>query len=92
MHCQAREALALISEEELETVTRKHQIADARMSLGSALLKRLFVHKTLGIPWKDIRFGRKHDPKHGKPIALLVPPEHGPAPVEVNMSQLLYIR
>jgi 4'-phosphopantetheinyl transferase len=60
------------------------------MSLGSALLKRLFVHKTLRIPWKNITFGRKRDPKHGKPIALL-PPAPGttspiPAPVEFNIS------
>ncbi|KAJ4356993.1 hypothetical protein N0V95_002865 [Ascochyta clinopodiicola] len=56
------------------------------MSLASALLKRLFVHRTLGIPWRDIRFGRKRDPKHGKPCALLPPPLHGPAPVEFNVS------
>jgi 4'-phosphopantetheinyl transferase len=60
------------------------------MSLGSALLKRLFVHKTLGIPWKDITFGRKRDPKHGKPIALLPPtfPSTSPlpAPIEFNIS------
>ena len=56
------------------------------MSLASALLKRLFVHKTLGIPWKDITFGRKRNPKHGKPCALLPPPLHGPAPVEFNVS------
>lgn len=60
------------------------------MSLGSALLKRLFVHKTLGIPWKDITFGRKRDPKHGKPCALLPPTAPGssplPAPVEFNIS------
>jgi 4'-phosphopantetheinyl transferase len=56
------------------------------MSLASALLKRLFVHHTLGIPWKDIKFGRKRDPKHGKPVALLPLPQHGPAPVEFNIS------
>lgn len=56
------------------------------MSLASALLKRLFVHKTLGIPWKDITFGRKRDPKHGKPVALLPPPLHGPAACEFNIS------
>lgn len=67
-------------------MTRKYHIADARMSLASALLKRLFVHKTLGIPWKDIRFSRKSDPKHGKPCALLPAPQHGPAPVEFNIS------
>jgi 4'-phosphopantetheinyl transferase len=56
------------------------------MSLASALLKRLFVHKSLGIPWNDIKFGRKRDLVHGKPCALVVPPEHGPAPVEFNVS------
>lgn len=60
------------------------------MSLGSALLKRLFVHKSLGIAWEDITFGRKRDPKHGKPCALL-PPESShsgpiPAPLEFNIS------
>ncbi|KAF2469368.1 uncharacterized protein BDR25DRAFT_304481 [Lindgomyces ingoldianus] len=54
------------------------------MSLGSALLKRLYIHKTLSIPWSDIRFGRKRDPKHGKPCALL--PDGKPAPIEFNVS------
>jgi 4'-phosphopantetheinyl transferase len=60
------------------------------MSLGSALLKRLFVHQTLDVPWKDIKFGRKRDPKHGKPCALLAPttphPSPLPAPIEFNVS------
>lgn len=62
------------------------------MSLGSALLKRLFVHKSLNIPWKDITFGRKRDPKHGKPCALLPPSQTFtsispiPAPLEFNIS------
>lgn len=67
-------------------MTRKYHVADARMSLASALLKRVFVHNTLGIPWKDITFGRKRDPKHGKPCALLAAPLLGPAPVEFNVS------
>jgi 4'-phosphopantetheinyl transferase len=54
------------------------------MSLASALLKRLFVAKTLGIPWQDIRFGRTRDPKHGKPCALL--PDGTPASIEFNVS------
>lgn len=65
---------------------RKYHVADAKMSLASALLKRLFVHTTLGIPWKHITFGRKRNPKHGKPCALLPPPLHGPAPCEFNVS------
>lgn len=63
------------------------------MSLGSALIKRLFVQKALNIPWKDITFGRKRDPKHGKPCALLPPSSTSanpstpiPAPVEFNVS------
>ncbi|KAF1931472.1 4'-phosphopantetheinyl transferase [Didymella exigua CBS 183.55] len=82
----AKEALSLISQEERETILRKYHVADAKMSLASALLKRLFVHKTLGTPWKDITFGRKRNPKHGKPCALLPPPLHGPAPCEFNIS------
>ncbi|KAJ4375951.1 hypothetical protein N0V83_001230 [Neocucurbitaria cava] len=86
----AREALELISDEERENILRKYHIADARMSLASALLKRLFVHEALGIPWKDIRFGRKRDPKHGKPCALIASPFTSqsdlPAPVEFNVS------
>jgi 4'-phosphopantetheinyl transferase len=54
------------------------------MSLGSALLKRLFVHRILGIPWTAITFSRKRDPTHGKPCALL--PNGSPAPVEFNIS------
>jgi 4'-phosphopantetheinyl transferase len=56
------------------------------MSLASALLKRLFVHKSLAIPWSEVRYGRKKDSKHGKPCALLPLPLHGPAPIEFNVS------
>ncbi|PSN72174.1 4'-phosphopantetheinyl transferase, partial [Corynespora cassiicola Philippines] len=80
----ASEALQLISEDEHENCTRKYRIADAKMSLASALLKRLFVSKTLGIPWKDVRYSRRRDPQHGKPCALL--PDGKPAPIEFNVS------
>ncbi|CAI6341135.1 unnamed protein product [Periconia digitata] len=80
----AAEALSLISEEERKACIRKFRIADAKMSLASALLKRLFVAKTLGTPWKSIRFGRKRDPKHGKPCAEL--PDGTRLPVEFNIS------
>lgn len=86
----AREALTLISPEERENILKKYHIADARMSLGSALLKRLFVNKSLGIPWKEICFGRKRDPKHGKPCSLVASPSASkvfvPAPLEFNIS------
>lgn len=66
----AVEAMAHISYEEQKIVKSKMFIADAKMSLGSALLKRLFVSKTLGIPWKDVCLGRKGHKKHGKPCAV----------------------
>jgi 4'-phosphopantetheinyl transferase len=81
---QASEALQLITPEERETCLRKYHLKDAKMTLASALLKRLFVSKTLDIPWKDVRFGRKRDPTHGKPCALL--PDGSPAPIEFNVS------
>ncbi|KAF2867387.1 hypothetical protein BDV95DRAFT_551079 [Massariosphaeria phaeospora] len=80
----ASKALQLINQEERENCIRKYHVADAKMSLASALLKRLFVAKTLGIPWNDIRFGRRRDPKHGKPCALY--PDGTAAPVEFNVS------
>ncbi|KAK4502949.1 hypothetical protein PRZ48_006376 [Zasmidium cellare] len=66
----AAEAMALISMAEQKTISTKMFIQDARMSLGSALLKRLFISKTLDIPWKDVGLARKGDPKHGKPCAV----------------------
>lgn len=66
----AAKAMALVSTAEQTVITSKIFIADARMSLASALLKRLFISKTLGIPWKEVNIGRKGDPKHGKPCAV----------------------
>ncbi|KAF2492923.1 hypothetical protein BU16DRAFT_529177 [Lophium mytilinum] len=80
----AAAALALVSPEERDHITRKYHIADARMSLASALLKRLFVHLSLRIPWADVRYARKGDPKHGKPCAILA--DGSRAPLEFNIS------
>ena len=66
----AVEALKLVSEAERKTITTKMFIADAKMSLGSALLKRAFICKTLGITWKDVKLARKGNEKHGKPCAV----------------------
>ena len=63
---------------------RKLFIADARMSLASALLKRLFVSKALGVPWNQVKIARKGDAVHGKPCALL--PDGTFAPIDFNVS------
>ncbi|KAF2435088.1 4'-phosphopantetheinyl transferase, partial [Tothia fuscella] len=63
----ASEYLPLISDEERKNVLRKYHIADARMALASALLKRAYVAKWTGLPWADIRFSRRGHPVHGKP-------------------------
>jgi 4'-phosphopantetheinyl transferase len=45
-------------------------IQDARMSLASALIKRLYISETLDIPWKDVILARKGNLQHGKPCAV----------------------
>jgi 4'-phosphopantetheinyl transferase len=57
----------MISPSEKESVVRKYHVADARMSLGSALLKRTYIAKCTGLAWKEIILTRKLDEKHGKP-------------------------
>ncbi|KAK7569408.1 hypothetical protein IWX91DRAFT_100332 [Phyllosticta citricarpa] len=63
----AADLFPLLSSDELASVTRKHFIKDARMSLGSALLKRAYIARSLGVAWDTIRFERRPDPVHGKP-------------------------
>lgn len=59
-------------------------IADARMTLASALLKRLFVSQALGFPWHQVKLARKGDPVHGKPCAVM--PDGSFAPIDFNVS------
>lgn len=59
-------------------------IADARMSLGSALLKRLYISQALGIPWDQVKLARKADPVHGKPCAVM--PNGDIALIDFNVS------
>ncbi|KAK5674591.1 hypothetical protein LTR17_027801 [Elasticomyces elasticus] len=66
----AAEALSLVSLAEQKIITTKMFVADARMSLGSALLKRAFITQVLGIAWKDVKLARKGNEKHGKPCAV----------------------
>ncbi|QDS72578.1 hypothetical protein FKW77_000943 [Venturia effusa] len=63
----AGEYLNYISEGERKAITRKYHIADAKMSLASALLKRAFIARVTGLLWHDIEFTRKGHPVHGKP-------------------------
>jgi len=63
----APEYLAIISETERQNILRKYFIADARMALASALLKRAYIASVTGLPWSQIHFARKGHPVHGKP-------------------------
>lgn len=54
------------------------------MSLASALLKRLYVSRTLSMPWSEVRIGRRDNPDHGKPAALL--PDGSFAEIDFNVS------
>ena len=64
---QAAEYLAIITEKERQNILRKYFIADARMSLASALLKRAYIAMCTGLPWSQIHFARRGHPVHGKP-------------------------
>lgn len=55
---------------EQKAISTKMFIQDAKMSLASALIKRLYISKTLDIPWKDVKLARKGDQKHGKPCVV----------------------
>ena len=66
----AAEALSLISIPEQNVIKGKMFVQDARMSLASALLKRLFISQTCSMKWKDVRIARKGNEKHGKPCAV----------------------
>lgn len=66
----AAKAMALISLGEQRAIMNKMFIADAKMSLASALIKRLWISRTLGIAWKEAYIGRRGDEKHGKPCAV----------------------
>ncbi|PNS18047.1 hypothetical protein CAC42_4006 [Sphaceloma murrayae] len=80
----AADALRLLPTQDQVNVQRKHFIADARMSLASALLKRFYISRTLRLPWSDIAIARRGDPKHGKPAALL--PDGSFAKIDFNVS------
>lgn len=67
MKHQAPEALRLLNDSECAKARKFHFLRDAKLSVGSALLKRLFIRSTLNEPWNSIHFTREGDPVHGKP-------------------------
>lgn len=81
---QAPHELSLLPEAEQEPILRKYHLADARMSLASALLKRTYISKTLSVPWEAVHYGRSGHPVHGKPCYK--PASGAAAPVEFNVS------
>ncbi|KAF2154948.1 hypothetical protein K461DRAFT_223055 [Myriangium duriaei CBS 260.36] len=80
----ARDALALVSTKEQVDIKRKVFIKDARMSLASALLKRLYISQALSIQWSEVAIARRDNPDHGKPAALL--PDGSFADIDFNVS------
>jgi 4'-phosphopantetheinyl transferase len=61
-------------------------IADAKMSLASALLKRLYISRCLNIPWKEVKLTRKGDLKHGKPCAVIPSSSAFSTSVEIDFN------
>lgn len=81
---QAPEALALLNADEKEKATKFYFLRDAKMSLGSSLLKRLFAAKTLRVSWNQVQFSRIGNAKHGKPCLVLPSQQEGH--VDFNVS------
>ncbi len=71
----------LLTEEERNGVLKYYHIRDAKMALGSALLKRLAICKYAGVAWRDTVITRDDG---GKPIYR--DPTTGECPVAFNVS------
>ena len=81
---KASDALHHLSAEEISKAGNYHFLKDAKLSVASSLLKRLFVVTTTNIPWSQVQFTRQSDPKHGKPCHL--PPDGSAATTDFNVS------
>ncbi|KAL7621523.1 hypothetical protein AAE478_008847 [Parahypoxylon ruwenzoriense] len=77
---EASRALALLTAEEKTAVLRYYFVADAKMSLASALLKHWVVSKYAGVPWWETKLTRD---ANKKPIFL---DAAGKQPVAFNVS------
>jgi len=54
--------LSSLSAEDQEKINRYMRSPDRLMSLASALLKRLFIHRTVRIPWSEVHVSRTPKP------------------------------
>ena len=59
--------------------------ADRLMSLGSALLKYVFIHKYARVPWKDIHISKTPKP-HGRPYWSPLASWKGKGGIEFNVT------
>ena len=64
---------SLISAEECNIVGKKLSPLDAKMSLASALMKRLYISQALKVQWQDVHLSKQK----GKPHAV----DHRGAPI-----------
>lgn len=78
---QASRAVALLKDDEKEKVFRNYHVRDAKMVLGSHLLKHYLIAKTCGVPWWEIKLSQDD---HKKPIYR--DPTSGKCPVAFNVS------
>ena len=69
----AMKARSLISAEECDIVGKKLSPLDAKMSLASALMKRLYISQALKVQWQDVHLSKQK----GKPHAV----DHRGAPI-----------
>ncbi len=79
---QASRALGLLSDDERAGVLKYVHVRDAKMALGSHLLKHLAVSKLCGVPWAQTTITR--DAAHGKPV--FVDAATGRRPLAFNVS------
>jgi 4'-phosphopantetheinyl transferase len=78
---QASRSLSLLPEEEQKAVLKYYHVKDAKMSLGSSLLKRFAIAKLCGAAWSEVILSRA---VNGKPC--YVPKIAGSRSIEFNVS------
>jgi len=78
---QASRAIALLDNEAREKVFRNYHVRDAKMVLGSHLLKHYLISRFCGVPWREVTLTRD---AHKKPIYR--DPVTGKLPVAFNVS------